>query len=98
MPQPDAFDYIVAIQLIIVAIGITKILEGISWVIEHRDTCVTFWVHTRGTSFSCHPGPLSDCQASPGPGSPTSPKGKVDSMRHLLSHDALHAACACCEQ
>lgn len=51
VPQPDAFDYIVGLQLIIVAIGITKIFEGLSWINEHRKHCVTFWIHTLGSAL-----------------------------------------------
>lgn len=51
MSQPDAFDYIVGLQLIIVAIGITKIFEGLSWINEHRNHCVTYWIHTLGSAL-----------------------------------------------
>jgi hypothetical protein len=42
----DAFNYIEALQLLIVAIGIAKIIEGLAWLLEHRHTCRTYWVHT----------------------------------------------------
>jgi hypothetical protein len=46
--QPDAFNYIEGLRLIIVAIGVTKILHGLGWVLEHRRLHGIFWVHTIG--------------------------------------------------
>ncbi len=48
VPKPDAFNYIEGLRLLIVAIGITKILWGLGWTLEHRRIHGTFWVHTMG--------------------------------------------------
>lgn len=47
----DAFNFVVALQLLIVAIGLTKVLEGISWVVEHRTTCRIYWGHTAAAAL-----------------------------------------------
>jgi|KBSSwiStaDraftv2_1062776.scaffolds.fasta_scaffold91013_2 hypothetical protein len=46
--QPDAFNYIQDLRVIFVAFGITKILQGLGWVVERRRTHGIFWVHTLG--------------------------------------------------
>lgn len=48
--QFDFFANIVALQLIIIALGVTKILEGFSWIVT-TETCVTYWVHTLGSTL-----------------------------------------------
>lgn len=48
MQYPDAFNYIEQLQLVIVAIGVAKILVGLSWLLENRNVCGTYWVHTLG--------------------------------------------------
>ena len=44
--MPDAFSYILALELVIIALGITKILEGVVWIIANRRTVETYWIHT----------------------------------------------------
>jgi hypothetical protein len=46
MNQPDTFGYIEALQLLILAIGVTKIIEGLSGLLEHRRIAKPYWPHT----------------------------------------------------
>ena len=46
--HPQSFNYIIGLQLLFVAAGIRKISDGFGWIIQHRRTCKTYWVHTLG--------------------------------------------------